>query len=562
MTETSHEVIDRFHLSGAAGYSEYWRRNKSPVEIYELARLLLGLRKVVSYIGRNVGTVVWSGMKAKDPLVLDPAMIIGSYPVPPEKMDRITGFTVRLAYSKTEWSQRIKDIGRVHMRLNPVLSGKLQFYFEICERVYLDCLSNRSPLGAYTEVHRLWAIDEALKNAANPPTISELMHLWWKTAADRSGDGHQTEYVDHAFRSPPICVNREDHYNEPLALLNSMVDDLKNECPLLPTVTQRCDRRLTLYLDVWHDLLEYIKDWPIKSKTPDDQEGQASREDEPDLMDDESEYVLVLPELLEKATRTIPVFTEDVQRAVGNPEAVVAIEGNDVVMSARDRVDKRMMHHLCMIIRTVAQRRAEVSRGLKAGKIDRRRLYRANITGTIFKQTKTNFELRNDMVVLVDSSGSMSAVQHWENVETVYQTLFAAIHAFNPQARLLSYNEIKEKCLVTETYRKGRFYNVLRHGKTASGEAIISTALSLKKTHRRPYILHITDGASNWGCGVTDAINFCRERGINLLTLGIGCGEGARKSLTNEYGRLVQFIDRIDALPHLLRDLLIYSQRS
>ncbi|OQX12541.1 MAG: hypothetical protein BWK80_43660 [Desulfobacteraceae bacterium IS3] len=38
-------VIRRFHISGEKGYSEFWRRNKSPIQTIELARILTALRK-------------------------------------------------------------------------------------------------------------------------------------------------------------------------------------------------------------------------------------------------------------------------------------------------------------------------------------------------------------------------------------------------------------------------------------------------------------------------------------------------------------------------------------
>ena len=58
-------VVNRFHLSTEKGYSEFWRRNKSPIATYEMARLLGGLRKVASYVGRNSGKIIWSGMDAE-----------------------------------------------------------------------------------------------------------------------------------------------------------------------------------------------------------------------------------------------------------------------------------------------------------------------------------------------------------------------------------------------------------------------------------------------------------------------------------------------------------------
>ncbi len=564
MTTINRQIIDRFHIPGASGYSEYWRRNKSPVEVFELARLLLGIRKIASYVGRNVGNFVWSGMKAENALFLDPAMVMGIYPVPAEKADRAIGLALRTAYEKCEWSRRIKELALAQMEMHPRHSAQFQFYFDICERVYLDCLSNRTPLGLYTEAQRLWAIEKAHDSASHPPTISELLHIWWGIAADRSGQKYKEEYVDRSARSAFKRTNLEKFYKEPIALLSSMVDELINIVPKTSGVIERGDFRLNLYLSVWDELFDHIKYWAIDSKDPYLLTRNIGK-NYLDFQDEEQEKErgtsLVIPELVEKATfKTIPVFTEQVKKVVEKEEEVVSIEGNDIVMPAPDRINKKILHHLSIIIRSAAERKALMSRGQKAGKVDRRRLYRAATTGTIFKMTKTDFELQSDMAVLVDATGSMSATHKWENVEMVYQTLFEAIHAYNSKAKLYAYNEIKGKCLLSEIYIKDKFYNVLPHGKTASGEAIIATALSLKGSRNKSYVLHITDGASNWGCGVNDAIALCRREGISLLTLGIGCSEDNKRSLRKEYGKLVEFIDRIDHLPHLLRNLLRYSQ--
>jgi hypothetical protein len=560
-------VIDRFRFPDAAGYSQYWRRNKSPVETYELAGLLLGLRKVASLVGRNIGTLVWSGMKAENGLVIDPAMVMGDYPVPAAKTDRATGVVVRLSYAKIEWSQRVKEMAlSTRQGMHPRHAAQFEFYLDICERVYLDNLSNRNPLGLYTEAQRLWAIEKAFDGASHPPTISELMNLWWEIAAEPNGRRYEEEFVDRSVRSTFKRTNLEKFYREPMAILNSIVDPLINKCPRISGVTERGDYRLDLYLSVWPRLFEFIRFWPIDSKDI----HLLTRTVNKNILDFEDEErekergpSLVIPELIEKtALRTIPVFTENVRQIVENKNEVVSIQGSDIVMPAPNRIDRKTLHHLSIILRMAADRSALISRGLKTGKIDRRRLYRAETVGTIFKLTKTDYELRSNIAVLVDATGSMSATNKWENVETVYQTLFAAVRKFNKKARLLAYNEMRGKCLLTEIYLNDRFYNVLPHGQTASGEAIIATACSLKATNKKPFIIHVTDGASNWGCGVGGAITYCRQKKINLLTLGIGCNAANKQKLKKEYGNLVQFIDKIDELRRLFATLLKHSKYS
>jgi hypothetical protein len=102
---------------------------------------------------------------------------------------------------------------------------------------------------------------------------------------------------------------------------------------------------------------------------------------------------------------------------------------------------------------------------------------------------------------------------------------------------------------------------VLPHGRTASGEAIIATALNTRTPGRKTLLVHITDGASNWGCGVADAIKYCQGNGVSLLTLGISCGLSAKQSLRDEYGNLVKFIDKTEQLPKLFGELIMNEMR-
>jgi hypothetical protein len=181
----------------------------------------------------------------------------------------------------------------------------------------------------------------------------------------------------------------------------------------------------------------------------------------------------------------------------------------------------------------------------------------------VFQLRKDDFELQNDIVLLVDATGSMADPSKWDKTERICQTLFSALHGYNKNARILAYNEVKNACRISELHRGGRMFTVLPHGKTASGEAIIATAITLRKKRvRKSRIVHITDGASNWGCGVDEAIAYCRKNKVGLLTLGIGCSAAGKKSLRDEYGKLVQFVDNTDQLPRLFGTLLTHDIRA
>jgi hypothetical protein len=558
------EVIDLFRIAGEKGHSAFWRRDKSPVEVMELAKLLRGLRKISTFVGQNLGTVVWAGMDYKIGIALDPRPIVGTYPIPAARTDIMVGITVRKALESREWSERLKRIGNAKGSPLPPYKYKLKLFLDMCELVYVDCTSNRNVLGVYTEKARLWEYTNKAPGFLMPPTFTHLLHLWWRIAADRGGQKYKEPFRDITAGNVAGVGNLAKLYGEPMALLNSIVGPLIHECPAIPGVTERGERRLELYLSIWPDLLEIVKFWPGDRNDPFLIQDPAFREVELEADEKKAlqELVINFARQIESTARGRKTsYSEDVAANVKNIDDVVQIERNDIVMPAGNKVDKQLLHQLQMIIKAAAQRNVTYTRGLTSGKIDRRRLYRAPTTGEVFHLKKSQFELRNDIVILVDASGSMSDPDRWDQTEVILQTLFSAIKLYNSNAKLFAYNEVKNKCRLTELCFDKSFYTVLPHGKTASGEAIIATAFSLKGRNKKPFLIHITDGASNWGCGVGDAIRFCKKRKINLLTLGIGCSPSSKESLKKEYGSLVQFVDRMDELPDLFASLLRYSTR-
>ncbi len=107
------DVINSFDIKGEEGISEYWRRCKSPVESRELANLLLSIRKIVRYIGPNVGNIIWSGMKSSkgaSEINLNPSLVVGNYPVPGDKTDYAIGVVVKEAHKQIEWSERVINL--------------------------------------------------------------------------------------------------------------------------------------------------------------------------------------------------------------------------------------------------------------------------------------------------------------------------------------------------------------------------------------------------------------------------------------------------------------------
>lgn len=561
ITSRDGKAQERFLIAGEDGFSEYWRRDKSPVEILELAKLLRGIRKLVSQVGRNSGNVVWEGMPItrSDSIEIDPSPIMGRYPIPAVQADIAIGLAIRSAYLKTEWTGHVLKLAQTKLELPPMYAYKFSLFLDIAEKVYADLVANRSILGLYAAKAREWEIAKAAKQFISPPSFSELLNIWWRIAADAEQETYKQPYEDHSVVEMAGRASTSQPYTKPMALLNSIVEDLITHCAALPSVTERCEYRLNRYASIFNELLEMVKFWPADRKDPfllsaDFTEDVAQEDQE---MDAVKATLLSFADEIESTIKTKHVdFTEQVRLLVANFGDVVRVEGNDIVMPAKKNIDNALLYKLKTVLQLAAQRNISFSRGLDSGRIDRTRLYRAPTTGSIFNLKKTKYELHNDIVLLVDCTGSMSEPTKWSKAELIYQTLYTAIHDYNANARIFAYNERNETCRITEIYKQGQFFSDMPHGRTASGEAIIATAISLKPGARKPFIIHITDGASNWGCGVRDAIAYCRKKKINLLTLGLECDPMNKTALSEEYGEMIQFVDTMEQFPNVFKKLL------
>lgn len=559
------KVRERFLIAGETGHSEYWRRDKSPVEIVELAKLLRGIRKIVSQVGKNSGTVVWEGMlDQSDSIDLDPSPIIGRYPIPAAQADIAVGLAVRGAFLKTEWTDHVRKLAQAKFeRLPPVYAYKFSHYLSMTEKVYADLVANRSIFGLYAGKAREWETEKAAKHFTHPPLFTELLHIWWRIATDPKQEAFTIPYEDRSIVGMVGRTAAGQFYTKPMALLNSIVANLITECAALPSVTQRCEYRLNLYESIFDELLGMVKFWPTDRKDP----FLLASESNDDMVEEDQEkdaikavfqsYTNEIESNLEKKHID---FTQQVKSVVANFDEVVRVEGTDIVMPAKKNIDNALLYKLMTVLQLVAQRNISYSRGLASGQIDRRRLYRAPTTGAIFNLKKSTSELFNDIILLVDCSGSMADPNKWAKNELIYQTLFTAILSYHPGARLLAYNERKDTCRITDIYQQGKFFSVMPHGRTASGEAIIATALTLGNRQKKPFIIHLTDGASNYGCGVSSALKLCRKQKINLLTIGLDCDPTNQTALRHEYGDLIQFINNVDQLPVLFKNLLSSSK--
>ncbi|WP_236609951.1 MULTISPECIES: vWA domain-containing protein [Desulfotignum] len=531
------------------------------METLELAKLLVSLRKVVSHVGRNAGTVSWKDTIESE-IIIDPNPVLGKYPVPASETDKLVGQAIHLAYKNIEMSDYALKLAKSRLNLSFRYMYKFELYFKTCESVYFDNLSNQTILSVYTEKSRKKKIQDALDVTSHPPSLAELFAIWWDIAAQRREARYLEEYTDTSARRLMGQSSLEKFYKKPIRILNNMVPALIQECPKINGVSERCDFRSKLYLSTWEELFAYIKFWPIDNS---DVFLQARKQEAQHLKGIKKS--LTLPELIfsEKLGKVVkkeisPI--KDILKEQMIDSSAVAVEENHIVLPADNYVNKKLLQDLASVFKAVAVRENIYNRGLTSGSIDRRRLYRAHTSGTIFNIKKNEFNLLNDITLIIDATGSMAATNKWEHTQEIFQTLFLAIEKFNKKASLFAYNEVRDRCLLTELYKKGKFYTIQPHGKTASGEILKTLVQRIKSKNKKPIFIHITDGASNWGCPVQEAINLCKENRVLLLTIGVNCSEENQTLLKSEYGKLVQFAKTADQLPGLLRNLLNRGKRT
>lgn len=558
-TFSSKVPVKCFKIQGESGYSEFWRRDKSPVETLELAKLLVSLRKIVSHVGRNAGTISWKDTMESE-IIIDPKPVIGKYPVPASKTDLLVGQAIFLAYKNIEMSSYAEKLAKSFLTLSFRYLYKFELFFKICESVYFDCLSNRTVLGVYTEKSRKREIQKTMDVTSHPPSLSELFSIWWEIATHKTEPKYLEKYTDTSSRRMMGSATLETFYKNPIKILNSMVPALIHDCSKISGITERCEFRAKLYVAVWEKLFAYIKFWPIDNS---DVFLQARKHETQHLKGIQKS--LSRPDLIfsEKLGKVVKKETPPTNHPVKEPvidSTAVAVETNHIVLPADNHVNKKLLQDLTSVFKSVAARKSSYNRGLTSGSIDRRRLYRAHTSGLIFNIKKKEFNLLNDITLIIDATGSMAATNKWEHTQEIFQTLFLAIKTFNKNASLFAYNEVRNRCMVTELYKKGAFYTIQPHGKTASGEIIKTLAKGMGKS-RKPIFIHITDGASNWGCPVREAIDLCKKNKALLLTIGVNCNEENQKLLEAEYGKLVQFADTVNMLPSLMRNLLNRGKR-
>jgi len=543
--------LDAAALVAAGPLSSYWRKNVSPSEAVELANLLRALRKVAGHLGPNVGRIEYLGMSHGDPaaIVVDPTLVMGQYPVPPRKVDYLVGLVVHEALGQIEWSERVFKILAPRFKEMPgLLRVMFQKMIKTGEDIYADRIADRSILGAYVRQTRGRALVEAAaKLRSEILTVDALIYLWWVSTWN-----------------PRIEQLMEPVYEKPLADLHQLTRKLEEVPDLADSVTRRCEIRAEHYLETWRILepvcqrltlldkrLVWMDEGSVRAIRP-PAKGQAqSLVQKPPLA----------PALIHEISAHLASRSSDITpliAAVAGPDNpdIAPMSRWDFNIPAHPVVDRRTVARLKAVFLNYADRHKVVNRGLASGKVDRRRLYRAPMTGRCFSQVDKLPRMDWNVTLLLDATGSMRG-NKWRMVENTVGNIHKALAGFDTHLAAWAYFEVDGICMLSRLINKRKLLSVPPAGQTASGQALIAAACFMPKDGRRNLLIHVTDGESNFGVDVGIAIDFCDKRKIHLVTLGCGCKE--KKTMEAQYGKTIQFISHFGQLSQAVEKLLKWT---
>lgn len=525
------------------GISEYWRVNTSSSEAVELANLLRALRKVAGYLGPNAGTIEYTGMSrggGGSAIVINPASVMGRYPVLPGKVDLLVGITVHEALHRIVWSDHVwkllesfaEDLAKLEML-------RLQRIVHTGEDIYVDLVAARSVLGLYVEKARAVALAaRGQKIRPGTPSIDELVYLW------QAGDTEET-----------------GAYQEPVLELNRLTEALRLASAETKGVTARCQQRADLYLATYGKLASVLSAFRVVDKQPywypsslagkkmPTGPARRGRGEAPP-----SPYVSRQVEL--RLAEHSADITPIIEHIAGPGVDVAPTSRWDFSISTHPVIDRRLAGRLRAIFLNYAERKKVVSRGLISGRVDGRRLYRAPVSGRCFEQVDRIPHLDWTVTLLLDASASMQGTK-WRMVENAVGNLHAALAGYRNRLRAYAYFEMDGVCMFSSVLKGRHLFSVPPNGQTASGQAIIAAAYFMPKGPERKLLVHITDGESNFGCDVRYGIDYCRQNNINLVTLACGCRD--RAALLAQYDRTVQFLRSYGQLPHAIENLLKWT---
>lgn len=530
-------------------YSRYWRKNRSPHETTELALALRALRKVGGHIGGNIRPICWKGMAENNShaIVLDPAVCNRRFPIPFSAFDSLVGEVALNGLSSMEWTEWVvqQAIKTIQSRTPGVLPY-LEEILRAAEDIYTHEMVGKHIWSGYIRCFFKKQLENMDRDPLLPPSPKSLADMWRRRHFNLPLPQHYHDYYD----DPNPCFNR---YEETI----KTVFNIKNP-------GERRNRRTIQLQQLLQELDRVIFEWEMFSNTPDgvdffeDELGEkrltASNRhhheqdmDEPVEEKERQEKPSLSPEMAEKIKKLLEEENVDISKmvalAINDPEATVMKTCLRMGVAASSTLpDEEQVKRLRQIFRNQemlirkAQKKS-LRRGLTEGKLDPRRLHRAAIDGRIFQNKDAAGRQHYwQICIVVDASSSMGdKTLKYESWNMAEKTLASITKAFKGTRNLLSiyaYNENRNTCRLTRLVHGGRLFTVMPKGRTPSGQAILSAAMMLDRKYKNSMMIHITDGASNCGLRLADAVAFCRKKQFHLYTIGCGCNPQTREFLT------------------------------
>jgi hypothetical protein len=528
-----------------SGISSCWRKNTSFRESIELANVLRAFQKVAGHIGENIGRIEYTGMSSEGAAIqINPELVMGEYPVPPDLFDNLLGLVVHEALHKTQWSDHLWKLLEPEMaKMAPMEHLIFQRFVYTGEEIYIDRKAEESVFGLYTRVSRekeMRALDRKIPSSA--PSVDELFFFWWTRHLQFTpAREKKKEYV--------LLLNGLD------SLAGKLADTL-----LLPVgIDAKCRQRAHLFLNVWDLIRDEIQSLPIIKKQlhwfrtiqPPDAPNKTKKS--PGSLPLKASLALEIQTNLAIESADITPLIRSV--VGGEDDRVVPMSRWDFNIPSHPVIDKRMVGRLKTIFQNYATRKTVTNRGLLSGKTDQRRLYRVPLSGRCFKEVERIPSLDWSVSLLIDASGSMQGGK-WRMVENTVANIHKAFLGYGNRLSALAYFEVNGICMISKLLKENTLLSIPPSGQTASGQAIIAAALMIPE-NKNKIIIHVTDGESNFGCDLSYGIEFCKKKKIHLVTLG--CGYKERSIMEKQYKRAIQFVDHFEQLPNAMERLFKWT---
>ena len=534
-------------------YSDFWRRNTSPAENRELVYLLKALKKAARYVSPKIKPIEWKGISIfdKGKIVLDLSYVLGRYPVPPEKVDALVGWVVHESFHIKEISSFVLYKAKEYSKGLPLMQqGIFLQMIDAGEDIYVNHLAKGSVWEFYLK--RAWKDYYPRIKKDKDSIISILFDMWRKS------------FFQEGFRLPLGLSFLETALDYLIDLGHRLFKTSKQR-----TIMERAIQRFHLYKETWPLFYPLVRDWErsLIADFPEidldslDVHEEESGSDESDISiprrDIEQLKEMIMADedvtsqiraLARDGADAMPTFfwEEDIPCDI-TPDPGIVKKIRSVFESQRQK-SKRILH--------------SVNRGLPFGKIDSRRLYRVFIDERPFKEKEYERIYYWNIVILVDASISMAInknktnTDNWYIVQKTFSSLYEAAKGYENTVQIFAYYEQAGRCFVSRLLKNNRLYTLSPRGKTPSGQAVMAIALNMNAGYRKKDLLiHITDGESNCGIDVADAIRYCKKKGINMVTIGCGYNEQIRDYLSNTY-KNISFMKDFQELPEALERLL------